>query len=329
MKKLGLKYLIPVIILIAGIWMLTGVYTLKSDGGERAVLTRFGRYVKTIEEAGLKWHLPYPIERVEIVKCDVVRTLEMGYRTQQVGTTSGAQSSYVSVPEESLMITGDENLVHTESVIQYRINNAKNYLFEVDHPLDTFKMAAEASIRRVVANHKLNDVLTDQKDIIQSEIKEDLQKICDKYNFGIDVSKVALQAVYAPSEVEEAFNDVIKAREDMNRFINEAQKTANEIVPASEAKAQEMLNESNAYKEKRIAEAKGDVENFKQVFAKYVLGPQVTRTRMYLETMQEVLPKAKIFIMNDSGDTLRFLPLDGTNQKQDSSAKVGGESNGK
>lgn len=318
MKKLGLQYIIPILIVLVGLWCLTGFYTLKTDGGERAVLTQFGEYVKTIEEAGLKWHLPYPIQHVQIVKCGVIRTLELGYRTQQVGDAN-RNSTFVSVPEESLMITGDENLVHTESVIQFRIANAHDYVFNVDNPLGTLKIAMESSVRRVVANHILNDVLTDQKDIIQSEIREDLQNICNEYKLGIDVTKFALQAVYAPPEVAEAFNDVIKAREDMNRFINEAQKEVNEIVPAAEAKASEILNEANAYKEKRIAEARGDVENFKQVLANYVLGPNVTRTRMYLETMQEILPKAKIFIMKDGGETLRFLSLDGEkeNEKDD------------
>lgn len=323
MKKLGLKYLIPVIVVIVGLWLLTGVYTIKSDGGERAVLTQFGQFVKTVEKAGLNWHLPYPIQAVEIIKGDVLRTLEMGYRTQQVGTNLGAKSSYVSVPEESLMITGDENLVHTESVIQFRIINVKDYVFNVDQALETLKMAAESSIRRVVANHKLNDVLTDQKDVIQMEIREDLQNICNGYKLGIDITKIALQAVYAPPEVQESFDDVIKAREDMSRFINEAQKKANEILPASEAKAQEILNEASAYKQKRIAESKGDVQNFKQVLAKYILGPEVTRTRMYLETMQEVLPKAKIYIMNDSGDTLRFLPLENDKQQSTTSETTG------
>jgi membrane protease subunit HflK len=320
MKKLGLKFLIPVVAVIAMIWLLTGFYTLKSDGGERAVLTQFGRYVKTVEEAGLHWHFPYPVENVEIYKGDVIRTIELGYRTQSVGSASGQRSEYETVPEESLMITGDENLVHTESVIQYRIVNVRDYAFSVDLALDTLKMASESSVRRVVANHNLNDVLTDQKDIIQNEIKSDLQAICDEYNMGVSITKIALQAVYAPPEVEDAFNEVIKAREDMSRFINEAQKEANEILPASEAKAQEILNEATAYKEKRIAESKGDVENFKQVLSKYVLGPEVTRTRMYLETMQEILPKAKIYIMNDNGETLRFLPLDGDSQKSGGTA---------
>jgi membrane protease subunit HflK len=310
MKKLGLKLLIPLVVILVGIWCLTGVYTLKSDGGEKAVLTQFGRYVDTIEEAGLHWHLPYPIQKVEIVKTETLRTIELGFRTQNIGDNT-TTSTFSDIPSEALMITGDESLVNAETVIQYRISNVKDFVFNVDDVFNTLKMAAESSVRRVVANHKLDNVLTDQKDKIQSEIKEDLQNICNEYQMGISIKNVALQAVYAPVEVEDAFNDVIKAREDMNRYINEAKKEANEIVPAAEARVQEILNEANAYKEKRISEAKGDVENFTQVYKNFELGPDVTRTRMYLETMQEVLPKAKIYIMNDSGNTLRFLPLEG------------------
>lgn len=325
MKKLELKYSVLALLIIASIWLLTGFYTISTDGGEQAVILRFGKHVRTEDEAGLKWHLPYPIETVEIVKCDVIRSLELGYRTQQVG---GADQKpvYTSVPEESLMITGDENLVHTETVIQYRIKNVADYLFNVRQAPEALKMAAESSVRRVVANHDLDHVLTDQKDAIQNEILNDLQTICDEYGLGIEIIKVALQDVYAPDEVADAFTDVIKAREDMNRYINEAQKKANEIVPAAEAKQQEMLNEANAYKEKRIAEAKGDVENFKQVLAKYSLGPEVTRTRMYLETMREVLPKAKIYIMKDDGNTMRLLPLE--NAISSGVEKSGGNASG-
>ena len=311
MKKLGLKLFIPALLLIIGIWLMTGFYTLKSDGGEQGVITRFGECVKVVDQAGLKWHLPYPIESVQIVKCDVIRSLELGYRTEQVGNTVQA-STYTSVPEESLMITGDENLVHTESVIQYRIKNVKDYIFKVNMAPETLEIAMESSVRRVVANHILYDVLTDQKDAMQNEIRIDLQNISDEYGLGIEITKFALQAVYAPPEVADAFNDVIKAREDMNRYINEATQQANQIVPAAEAKQSEILNQANAYKEKRIAEAKGDVENFNQVLAKYALGPEVTRVRMYLETMQEILPKAKIYIMKDGGDMLKFLPIGAT-----------------
>ncbi len=311
MKKLSKSLFILLLIVIAGIWFATGFYTIKTDGGEQAVITRFGKFIDVKTEAGLKWHLPSPIERVEIVKSDVLRSMEFGYATTVVGSST-SQSQYVTDWREALMITGDESLVNTETVVQYKITNVKDFLFNVEHPEDTLRIAAEASIRRVVANHTMDQVLTDQKDLVQSEILQDLQAICDIYQLGIRIHQVALQAVYAPEEVEEAFNDVIKAREDRSRFINEAQKSRNEIVPAAEGKALEMLNQANAYKEKRIAEARGDVENFKQVLNNYQLGEEVTRTRMYLETMQRVLPGAKIFIMDNDDNTLKFLPIDGS-----------------
>lgn len=309
MRKISKSLFLLGILIILGLWLSTGFYTLKSDGGEQAVITRFGKFVGIETEAGLKWHFPAPIERAEIVKCDVLRSMEFGYATTSAGDPN-SQSRYEVNPYEALMITGDENLVNAETVIQYRIVNVKDYLFNVSDPESTLRSAAEASIRRVVASHTMDDVLTYQKELIQSEILQDLKDVCNnKYQLGVDVTQVYLQAVYAPSDVEEAFNDVIKAREDKNRYINEANKSRNEIVPAAEGNAAQMLNEANAYKEKRTAEARGDVENFKQILSNYELGKEVTRTRMYLETMQEVLPKAKIFIMDDDGDTVKFLPI--------------------
>lgn len=311
MKKVKLPILstVLVLLLVMGIWLLTGFYTLRADGGEQGVITRFGSYVRTDDQAGLKWHLPAPIESVEIVRAGVVRTLEIGYRTQTVGGTQEV-SEFLVVPEEALMITGDENLVNTETVIQFRINNVHDFIFNVDDPLGTLRTISESTIRRVVAAHGLDDVLTDQKEMIQREILTDLQVVADMYGLGVDISNVALQSVYAPLEVTEAFDDVIKAREDMARFINEAEKRSNEIVPASQAKAQEILNEAISYRARRIAEARGEVSNFVQVREQYILAQDVTRTRMFLEVMERVLPSAKIYIMQDEGDTLRYISLD-------------------
>lgn len=311
MKKISKSLFLLIIFIVAGIWLATGIYTLKSDGGEQAVITRFGKFVRIETEAGLKWHLPAPIEKAEIIKSEVLRSMEFGYSTTSAGDPR-SQSQYMVNPYEALMISGDENLVNAETVIQYRIMNVKDFLFNVQDPENALRIAAESSIRRVVANHTMDDVLTNQKDLMQTEILQDLEEVCNQYQLGIDITQVYLQAVYAPADVEEAFNDVIKAREDRNRFINEANKSRNEIVPAAEGNAAQMTNEANAYKEKRIAEARGDVENFKQVLNNYELGKEVTRTRMYLETMQDVLPNAKIFIMDSDDNTLKFLPIDGT-----------------
>jgi len=309
MKKITKSIFALIIMAAAGIWLATGFYTIKADGGEQAVITRFGEFVKIETEAGLKWHIPAPIEKVEIVKCDVLRSMEFGYSTTRTGDPA-VKSEFAANPREALMITGDESLVNTETVIQYKITNVRDYLFNVENPEGTLRNAAESSIRRIVANHTMDQVLTDQKDIVQTEILQDLQEICDLYGLGIRIHQVALQAVYAPAEVEEAFNDVIKAREDRSRYINEARKSRNEIVPAAEGRAAEMLNQANAYKEKRIAEARGDVENFKQVLENYRHGEEVTRTRMYLEAMQKVLGRAKIYIMDGDGNTLKFLPIE-------------------
>jgi membrane protease subunit HflK len=311
MKILTKSIFVLLLVIVAGIWLATGLYTIKADGGEQAVITRFGKFIDIETEAGLKWHMPAPIEKVEIVKCDVLRSMEFGYATTRAGSAA-QKSEFMANPREALMITGDESLVNTETVIQYKITNVKDYLFNVDNPEGTLKNAAEGTIRRVVANHTMDQVLTDQKDLVQNEILQDLQEICDLYGLGIRIHQVALQAVYAPAEVEEAFNDVIKAREDRSRYINEARKSRNEIVPAAEGKAAEMLNQANAYKQKRISEARGDVENFKQVLNNYMLGEEVTRTRMYLETMQKILPDAKIYIMDSDSNTLKFLPIDGS-----------------
>lgn len=308
MKKLSKSILLLLILLIAGLWLGTGVYTLKADGGEHAVITRFGKFVRIETEAGLKWHWPSPIEKAEIIKTETRRSMTFGYSTVKQGDIDN-RAQYKVDPYEALMITGDENLVNTETVVQYQISNPKNYIFNVYNPESTLRMAAESSIRRVVANHTMDDVLTYQKELIQTEIRQDLQEVCNSYRLGVQINEVSLQAVYAPAEVEEAFNDVIKAREDRSRYVNEAKKSRNEIVPAAEGNAAEMLNQANAYKEKRIAEARGDVENFNQIMNNYELGKDVTRTRMYLETMKEVLPDAKIFIMDSDDNTLKFLPI--------------------
>ena len=309
MKKVTKSVFALLLLVVAGIWLATGLYTIKADGGEQAVITRFGKFVKIETEAGLKWHIPAPIERVEIVKCDVLRSMEFGYTTTRTGDQA-LKSEFSVNPREALMITGDESLVNTETVIQYKITNVRDYLFNVDNPEGTLRNAAVASIRRIVANHTMDQVLTDQKDMVQNEILQDLQEACDLYGLGIRIHQVALQAVYAPAEVEEAFNDVIKAREARSRDLNEARRSRNEIVPAAEGRAAEMLNQANAYKEKRISEARGDVENFNQVLNNYMHGEEVTRTRMYLETMQKVLGRAKIYIMDSDSNTLKFLPIE-------------------
>lgn len=309
---------ITIIVVILLIWLATGIYTVKSEGGEAAVILRFGNHVNTIYDAGLHWHLPAPIETVEKERLKEIKTIEIGYETLKLGSQS-EYSEYRKIPSEARMLTQDENLVDVETVIQYEIIDVESYIFNVDDQEGTMTISAESAIRRVVANHSLDEVLTDNKSTVQSEILADLQEICDRYGLGVRINNVVLQDVAAPLEVDAAFKDVANAREDKASYINEAETYANEILPNARGNAAEAINQAEAYKERRIAEAKGDVANFLQVLEKYELGKDVTRTRMYIETMEEILPGMKKFIVSANDGTIKFLPL------EDSSLIGGGQ----
>lgn len=314
MKKKNTKFSLIAAIVIIFIWLLTGIYTVKS--GEQAIVLRFGQHVQTISKAGLNWHLPSPIEQVLKVNIQQVRRVEFGYRTIREGTST-SYAQYASDPLASRMFTADETLVNVETAIQYFIIDAEAYLFNVDDQIDTLDKSAESAIRRVVANHNLDEVLTDNKFVIQQEIQEDLQEICDAYGLGVQIVKVQLQDVNPPEEVDAAFKDVANAREDKNSYINQAEAYKNEILPQAKGNAAEMLNQAEAYKQKRTAEAEGDVAAFKAILEQYKLGKSVTRVRMYIETMEEILPNINKYIVNDDGSTLKFLPLDGNSDLND------------
>jgi membrane protease subunit HflK len=307
--KIGPVTLIVVVLLI---WLATGFYTVNSEGGEAAVVLRFGNHVNTVYDAGLHWHLPSPIETIEKERLKEIKTIEIGYRTTKMGSAS-EYSEYTVVPNEARMLTQDENLVDVETVIQYEIVDIEAYIFNVDDQEGTMTISAESAIRRVVANHSLDEVLTDNKSTIQSEILTDLQATVDLYDMGIQINNVVLQDVNAPDEVDAAFKDVANAREDKASYINEAETYANEILPKARGNAAEAVNQAEAYKEKRISEAKGDVANFLAVLEKYELGKDVTRTRMYIETMEQILPGMSKYIVSSDDGTIKFLPLDGSN----------------
>lgn len=288
------------------VWLLSGVYTVNS--GEEAVVLMFGRHVATVRTGGLKWHIPAPFETVHKERVAEVKRMEFGFRTVREGSKT-ENAKYQEVPEEALMLTGDENLAYVETIVQYRIADIEKYLFNVDDQEGTFRVAAESAIRRVIANHTFDEALTDNKLGIQQEIKSDLQAIVDKYGFGITVTAVQLQDVSPPAEVDQAFKDVASAREDKASKINEAMSYANEKIPVARGEAAKMLNDAEAYKQARINQAKGDTAMFTQLLEKYRMGKDVTRTRLYLETLEEVFPKAEIYIVNDQGETIKFLPL--------------------
>lgn len=288
------------------LWLATGIYTV--DSGEEAVVLRFGQHVKTVKDSGLKWHIPSPIETVWKANTSQVNRLEFGFRTVQ-GGDKNQNAQYQDVLAESIMITSDENLVDIEAIIQFKVIDVEEFFFNVDDPIQTLRLASESSIRRIVANHILDDALTDNKISIQQEIQTKVQEIINIYGLGIKVTDAKLQDVDPPSQVKEAFDDVQKAKEDQITYIKQAESYANQIIPEARGKAAEMLNAAEAFKEKRIAEAQGDVAKFNEMLTTYKLGKEVTRTRLYLEMMEDVLPEVKKYITDGSGDTVQFLPL--------------------
>ena len=299
------KFLFPLFTVIVVIIILSkGFYTV--DSGEEAVVLRFGKHVETVATSGLKWKIPFA-DKVYKVKVSEVKRLEFGFRTVK----EGAAAEYEDVHAESLMLTGDENLINVETIVQYKIVDIEKFLFEVTRGEDALRVAAEATIRRVIANHPMDAALTEDKLSIQQEIRDDLQAICDSYHLGISITAVQLQDVYPPVEVNDAFKDVASAREDRTSYINQAETYANEIIPRARGNAAETINQAEAYKERRIAEATGDVALFNSILAEYKQGKGVTRTRLYLEMMEEILPGIQVYIVDEQGNTIKWLPIQG------------------
>lgn len=305
-----MKGLVNVVILlvIVAVIAVNGIYELES--GQEAVITRFGEFVRTETQPGLKWKIPV-IEQRYVISVAEVRRMEFGFQTSTEGNTERV-ASYSDITDDALMLTADENLVNVETIIQYRITNTTDYLFNVDDQVGTLNVIAVSAIRRSVANNTLDDVLTDNKDSIQREIHADLQEIVNAYGLGIQITAVQFQEVYPPEEVDDAFQDIARAKLDKESKINEAASYSNRVLPEASGQAAQLISQAEGYYSDRINRAKGDVANFNQVYEKYVNAKQVTRTRMYLETMAEIMKDIEIIIMKENGDTLKFLPIQGS-----------------
>ena len=291
------------------LWMATGIYVVAPD--EKGVVVRFGRYLETTDP-GPHFHLPYPIESVYTPKVTQVQRVEIGYRTR--GRTT------IAVAEESLMLTGDENIIDINMSVQYRIEEqgAANYLFNIRNPSSDPHMlvrdVAEASIRQVIGRNSIDTALTTGKEKIQADTKKTMQAILNTYRSGLRIIVVQLQQVAPPSEVVHAFKDVASAREDRERAINEAQGYANDILPRAKGEAAKQVQEAEAYKTAKLTKAKGDAHRFNSLLAEYNKAKGVTRTRLYLETMEKVMPDVNKFIVQSgsSRGILPYLPLTGS-----------------
>ena len=303
-EKLLTLGILPIFGIALIFWLFTGVYTVGPD--EVGVVQRFGKYDRTVQ-SGLNYHMPFPIETVKTPKVTEVKRIEVGFRT--VG-----KNQYRTVERESLMLTGDENIVDAELIVQYKIKEPINYLFNFIGPELTMREAAEASLRTVVGRHNIDEALTSGKLMIQEETKELLQSILDKYETGVQVVAVQLQDVSPPKQVIDAFKDVASAKEDKNRMINEAEGYRNDIIPKARGEAQAMIREAEGFREARIARAEGDVAKFKAILKEYSKAKDVTRERLYLEAMEEILPGLEKYIVpnGEDGNLLNLLNLGGT-----------------
>ena len=293
MKNIAIAVCSLALIAVVG---LSSLYTVKS--GQEVVIQRFGGYYTTVNTPGINFKVPF-VDKATIVDVNQIHRLEFGLST--VGT-----ESYEDDLSASLMLTSDENIAMVETIVQYQIENSKDYLFQVDDVEGTLKVIAESAIRRGIASYTLDDALTENKSQIQGAILDDLQSICDKYKSGIRIVAVQLQDVNPPAEVDAAFKDVAGAREDKNSYINEANTYVSEVIPKARGEAATMISGAKAYKTKRSEEAKGDVAAYNQLYERYLEGEGTTRTRLYLEMMQEVLPDMQIFIMDDSSSMKLF-----------------------
>jgi len=285
-----------VALLIVAVWLASGFYIV--DEGNRGVVLRLGKYLETTMP-GPRWHIPYPIESVENVNVAQVRTVEVGYS----GNTRNKQ------PQEAQMLTDDENIVDVQLAVQYTLKSPEDWLF--NNPGDNVKQAAEASIREVVGKSKMDFVLNQGRANIAADVRTLMQHILDRYKTGINVTTVNLLPASAPEQVQPAFEDVVRAGQDRERFKNEGQSYANDVVPKARGTAARLLEEANGYRASVISTAQGDASRFRQVLAEYEKAPQVTRERMYLDTMQQMFSNVtKIYVDQKGGNNLLYLPLD-------------------
>ncbi len=282
------------------IWMGTGIFIVQE--GQQAVITRFGKYTSTVG-AGFNWRLPYPIERHEVVYVTQIRSVDVG-RDSVIRTTG---------LKESAMLTEDENIVEIKFAVQYRLNDARAWLFESKNPAEAVVQAAESAVREVVGKMKMDSALADERDQIGPRVRALMQTILDRYKVGVEVVGINLQqgGVRPPEQVQAAFDDVLKAGQERERAKNDAQAYANEVIPRARGAASRLAEEAEGYKARIVAQAQGDAQRFKLLLTEYQRAPQVTRDRLYLESMQQIYSNVtKVMVESRQGGNMLFLPLD-------------------
>ena len=307
------------------VWLASGFYQIQPN--EEGVVLRFGKYIDTTG-AGLHYHLPFPIEAVKKVNITQERSITIGdsnaYNTSNIAALSNSRNtanntaSALSSFTESHMLTGDENIVDVNLTIVWKIKSAKDYLFGMQSPDRTVQVAAQSVLREIVGQSKMQPIITGDRGKVEDETKAELQKVLDEFGSGIEIVRAKLQKADPPKQVVDAFNEVQRAKADMERFKNEAEAYSNEILPKARGQASQILQNAEAYKESVVKKAQGETDRFRSVYQAYRSGRDVTIKRLYLETMEEVLGKSNKIIIDpskNSSGVLPYLPLDRLQKK--------------
>jgi modulator of FtsH protease HflK len=285
------------VVLVIVIWLASGFYIV--DEGRRGVATRFGKYTETTLP-GPRWHLPFPIEAVELVDFSQVKTIEIGYRNTPKN----------KIDKEAVMLTDDENIIDIQFAVQYNLKSAEDYVFNNRRPDQIVAYVAEAAIREVVGRSNMDFALYEGREQIAKQTEQLMQQNLDRYGTGVFVQKVTLQNVQPPDKVQAAFDDAVKAGQDRERLKNEGQAYANDVVPRARGMAARLIEEASGYQSEVVQRAQGDAERFNKILVEYQKAPGVTRERLYLDMMQSVLGNSSKVLVDQKSASLLYLPLD-------------------
>ena len=291
-----------IVLIIALIWAATGFYIV--DQGSRGVVLRFGKNTE-VTMPGPRWHIPFPVESVEVVNLEQVRTLEVGYRS------SGNSVARSKELRESLMLTDDENIIDLQFAVQYNLKSAENFLFNNRSADASVRGAAESAIREIVGKSKMDFALYEGREEIAVKAKKLMQEILDRYDTGINVTSVTMQNAQPPEQVQASFDDAVKAKQDLERQKNEGQAYANDIIPKAKGAASRLTSEAQGYRVKVESEAKGNASRFEQILTQYNRAPEVMRDRIYIEAQEQILSNiSKVIVDQKNSNSLLYLPLD-------------------
>jgi membrane protease subunit HflK len=294
--------IVPIIGLIALVWLATGFYIV--DQGSRGVVLRFGQHVETTLP-GPRWHMPFPIESVENVNLEQVRTIEVGYRSAEGGSSRSKE------PRESLMLTDDENIIDLQFAVQYNLKDVENFQFKNRATEDSVRGVAETAIREIVGKSRMDFALYEGREEIAVRAKKLMQEVLDRYDSGINVVNVTMQNAQPPEQVQAAFDDAVKAKQDLERQKNEGQAYANDVIPKARGTASRLTEEAAGYKLRVENEAKGNANRFEQILTQYNKAPEVTRQRLYIDAQEQILSNtSKVLVDQKGGNSLLYLPLD-------------------